>query len=450
MQEDNQTQNNTKTTGSVFSVKENELLSRIRWSPERDCISGEKKIHHGQLEILQGKKRFTTICAGTRFGKSQLCAYIALKKLFNKNTHTWIVAPTHSLAEKVFNWLNIFLNNGFPEDLKRGRIKVTRVMGKLAVRMPRLGSWIECKSAEFPTGLLGEELDLVIMDECSRMKGEIYDSYISQRLTSRKGEAIMISTPFGQNWFFKQRLKNKNEEDGTDFHFESRDNPYFPMDEWEREKKRLPKTVFDQEYRAICLRDAASVFRGVDKIIGGKLEDARSGHFYAMGVDLGKYQDFTVITVIDKSNHQLVHYDRFKDIDWNLQKDRIYESAKKYNHARVVIDSTGVGDPITEDLGRMGLCIDDYKYTNKSKRQLIDKLSIFIEQKRITIPHIDTLVDEIEAFGYKRTDSGNIQYSAPEGLYDDSVNSLALCVWNLNENPVKGGGEPMIFRHTKY
>ena len=437
-------QKNTKKDTNVFSEKELELLERIRWSPLYP------KKHEAQLRILTEKRRFTTICAGTRFGKSQLCAYIALKKLFNKGTHTWIVAPTHALSEKVFNHLVVFLNNGFPGDIQRGRIKITRVMGKLAVRHVRLDSWVECKSAEFPTGLLGEELDLVIMDECSRMKGEIYDSYVSQRLTSRKGEAIMISTPFGQNWFYKQHLKNKESEDGSDFHFESRDNPYFPPEEWDREKARLPKAVFDQEYRALYLRDAAAVFRGIDRITKGELKDPIQGHFYAMGVDLGKYQDFTVITIIDKSNHHLVYYDRFKDVDWNLQKDRIYAAAKKYNGARIVIDSTGVGDPITEDLGRMGLCIDDFKYTNKSKRQLIDKLSIFIEQIRIIIPPIDTLVDELEAFGYKRTDSGNIQYSAPEGLYDDSVNSLALCVWNLNENPVKGGGEPLIFRHTKY
>jgi len=443
--------NDVKLLGNEFTEKELGLMKRIRWSPIWDYEHQVKKVHTPQIEILKDKKRFTTICAGTRFGKSQMCAYIALKKLLKKRTHTWIVAPTHSLSEKVFNWLVIFLNNGFPEDIQRGRIKITRVMGKLAVRIPRLNSWVECKSAEFPTGLLGEELDLVIMDECSRMKGEIYDSYISQRLTSRKGEALFISTPFGQNWFFRQRQKNRESDDGVDFHFESRDNPYFPMDEWEREKARLPKDVFDQEYRAVCLRDAAAVFRGIDAIIDGVLEEPQREHFYTMGVDLGKYQDFTVITIIDRSNHHIVHFDRFKDIDWNLQKDRIFEAAKKYNHARIVIDSTGVGDPITEDLGRMGLAIDDFKYTNKSKRQLIDKLSIFIEQKRITIPRVETLIGELEAFGYKRTDSGNIQYSAPEGMYDDCVNSLALAVWNLNENPVgEGGGDPIIFRGTKY
>jgi|TARA_Y100000296_G_C5177296_1_gene260854 phage terminase large subunit-like protein len=423
----------------MFSNKEIELQERIRWTP-----------HNPQKEILTGIKRFTVICAGTRFGKSQLCAYLALKKLFNPGTHIWIVSPTYDLSKKVFEHLNTFLGNGFPEDLKRGRIKIQRAAGKLSVRHVRFQSWVECKSAEFPTGLLGEELDLVIMDECSRMKGEVYNSYISQRLTSRKGSALFISTPFGQNWFYQQHIQNKDAEDGVSFHFTSKNNPYFPIDEWEREKKRLPMDVFNQEYEAAFLRDAAAVFRGVKEIVSGEVKNPEKSNFYVMGVDLGKYQDFTVLSVINRRNHQLVHFDRFKDIDWNLQKARIYETAKKYNGARITIDSTGVGDPITDDLRRMGLAVDDFKYTNKSKTQLIEKLSIFIEQKRFNIPPIEVLIDELEAFGYKRTDSGNIRYSAPEGLHDDCVNSLALAVWQLSENPNKKNEEAMIFKHPKY
>lgn len=427
-----------KTTEN-FTQREIELQKSIRWQP-----------HEAQVDILKNMKRFTVICAGTRFGKSQLCAYLALKKLLNRGTHTWIVSPTYDLSKKVFEHLNTFLGNGFPEDLSRNRIKISRVAGKLAVRFPRLNSWVECKSAEFPTGLLGEELDLVIMDECSRMKTEVYDSYISQRLTSRKGSAMFISTPFGQNWFYRQHIYCKDSEDGASFHFRSKDNPYFPESEWEREKKRLPQDVFRQEYEAVFLRDAAGVFRKVREAVSGEQEAPQKGHYYMMGVDLGKRQDFTVISVIDRSSHHLVHFDRFKQVDWNLQKQRIFETAKKYNHARIVIDSTGLGDPITDDLRRMGLAVDDFRYTNKSKSQLVDKLTIWIEQGRLTYPDIEVLIDELEAFGYTKTDSGNIKYSAPEGLHDDCVNSLALAVWQLPENPVKEDVEPIIFKHTKY
>ncbi|MFA5197770.1 MAG: hypothetical protein WC437_05130, partial [Patescibacteria group bacterium] len=62
----------------------------------------------------------------------------------------------------------------------------------------------------------------------------------------------------------------------------------------------------------------------------------------------------------------------------------------------------------------------------------VEKLTIFIEQKHVTIPNNNILIDELEAFGYQLTDAGNVKYSAPQGLHDDAVMSLALAVWGLN------------------
>ncbi len=174
------------------------------------------------------------------------------------------------------------------------------------------------------------------------------------------------------------------------------------------------------------------MFRGVKDIIDDKaLSDVQKEHTYVIGVDLGKHQDFTVITVIDLYNNKVVHIDRFNELDWNMQKARITATAKRYNNARIILDSTGVGDPISDDLKRAGYVVDDFRYTNKSKQQLIEKLSIFIEQKMLNIPNNEMLLDELSAFGYSITDSGNMTYSAPEGAHDDMVNSLGLAVWGL-------------------
>ena len=151
-----------------------------------------------------------------------------------------------------------------------------------------------------------------------------------------------------------------------------------------------------------------------------------------MGVDLGKHEDFTVLTIIDKWNNNVVYWDRFKEIDYPFQKARIKAVALRYNNARIIVDSTGVGEPIRDDLSREGLFVDDFKFTNKSKKELIEKLSIFIEQKMLYIPPKDELTDELKAFGYHLTDSGNVVYKAPQGLHDDSVISLALSVWGLS------------------
>jgi hypothetical protein len=56
-------------------------------------------------------------------------------------------------------------------------------------------------------------------------------------------------------------------------------------------------------------------------------------------------------------NGDLVAFDRFNQIDWTFQKARITALAERYR-AKIIMDSTGVGDPIFEDLKRAGLSIE--------------------------------------------------------------------------------------------
>jgi hypothetical protein len=234
---------------------------------------------------------------------------------------------------------------------------------------------------------------------------------------------------------------------GYAFHFKTVDNPYYPPEKYEEARKILPSQVFEQEYEASFLPDAAAVFRGIDDIIKDNcLCDAVPNHRYLMGVDLGKHEDFTVLTVIDQYNNNVVYWDRFNSIEYPFQKKRIKAIADRYNNARVVVDSTGVGEPIKDDLEREGLFVDDFNFTNKSKKELVEKLSIFIEQKNLFIPNNQILIDELKSFGYKLTENHNVIYSAPQGLHDDCVMSLGLAVWELvgMANPKTALQEEMI------
>ena len=52
--------------------------------------------------------------------------------------------------------------------------------------------------------------------------------------------------------------------------------------------------------------------------------------------------------------------------------------SKHYNNALVMIDATGIGDPIVDDLLRAGVPVEPIKITEMSKKELIEKLSICI------------------------------------------------------------------------
>mgnify|MGYP001619364806 CR=1 FL=1 len=421
-------------------IADTKLQEMIRWSPlvywDEDKVFINKR-HEPQIQILDcfnsGAEKIV-IEAGTRFGKTEIASYLALKTFLEKlndvkkgkrdSVKIWIVAPSYELTKKVF------------ENIVKWFLTISpRSANEISYRpFPQIkiaeGVWIQGKSATEPESLLGEELDLLIIDEASRIKREIWESYLYARLTSRNGRVVMISTPFGQNWFHEEYLKTKLL--GSGFNFRTIDNPYFSVEKWEEAKKMLPERVFKQEFEASALPDAASVFRKVREAISDIcLSEPQSGHYYTMGVDLGKHEDFTVLTVVDRQHKKVVFWDRFKEIDYPLQKARIIATANKYNNARIVVDSTGVGQPICDDLRHLGMFVEDFHFSGKSKPELVEKLSIFLEQKHIIIPNNQILIDELEAFGYQLTESGNVTYEAPRGLHDDAVMSLALAIWTL-------------------
>jgi hypothetical protein len=407
-------------------INDKALLKKIGFEPTEP-----------QWDILKeaNEKRDITICAGTRFGKSKLCAYIAFKHLLADNQKIWIVSLTYDMSMKIFNYVLEFAS-AYNKELLRGA--TTRQPARFHIK--EWNSWIECKSADNEQSLMGEELNLAIIDEAARMKPDIWERFLSARLTSRQGKSFIISTPFGQNWFYDRYLRTKEAPDGASFHFTSKDNPYFPAGEWDRQKSILPKDIFDQEYEATFLSDAASVFRNIEECIKTDIyTEPMGGHKYYMGLDLAKFNDFTVITVIDATTHEMVYHDRFTKIPYTLQKERIDQVARKYG-STIIIDALNIGAAIGDELRALGRNVIDFKAVGTvskddnlkgSKQQMIEKLSMFLEQRNLYLLPVPELIDELKTYSYHLSPSGNLIYGAPEGYHDDCVSSLGLSIWPL-------------------
>jgi len=122
---------------------------------------------------------------------------------------------------------------------------------------------------------------------------------------------------------------------------------------------------------------------------------------------------------------------RFNQIDWNLQKAKIEIESYKYNKPQITVDSTGVGNPIAEDLERAGLNIEPFVFTENSRRQLLDNLALLIEQDKIKLPNDEGLINELEAFRFELTKNGKVKVAVPDGIHDDRVMSLAMACWGV-------------------
>ena len=385
-----------------------------------------------QEGIEADNHRFRVLACGRRWGKS-ICAmreaFQMLLRLYEKDNHRhrgWVISPTFPLVRE--DWL-------IAEELLKDAITHK---GTTDMRMDFYPfGFIEFKSAERDDeGLRGAGLDFAVIDEASRVSRKSWEQGIRPALSDKLGRAIFISTPKGRNWFYELWLKGQTDNpEIKSWRYTTFDNPYFPESEKTTIAETTPELILRQEYYADFLEDEATVFRNLDKCIRGSFELNNEKEKYSIGVDLGKSEDFTVITVVKESSGQLVYVQRMNKIDWSLQKQHIRAVCNNYRNNIVHIDSTGIGDPIEDDLNKSGLVVRGYKFTNTSKQVLIEQLIVAIEQGFISIPDCKEtrfLIDELKCFTYELLPSGKLRYTAPEGLHDDGVISLGLAIRGMS------------------
>lgn len=385
-----------------------------------------------QRELHEDSHRYKVVNIGRRGGKTEFVLNELLVSAIADPGLYWYVAPSYRQAKSI-SWvrLKVLLKDAY--DLWKFNEQ------ELYAEHISTGARIELKGADNEDSLLGVGLKGVVFDETARIRESVWTQIVRPMLADSKGWAIFISTPKGKNWFYDIFMKGaKGDPEWRSWKYPTSVNEYIDQAEIDQMKKDMPAVLFKQEVLAEFIDDSVGVFRGLTTCICGDLKDPVAGRFYVAGIDLAKYLDFTVITIVDSITREVVYQERFNDISWSEQKVRITQAVKRYNNAMCLIDATGVGDPIVEDLQNSGLSIHyedgkpGYKFTNQSKCRLIDQLSIAIEQRQITFPpELVTMIEELRVFEYVISEGGVIKYQAPEGKHDDCVISLALAVWGI-------------------
>ena len=295
------------------------------------------------------------------------------------------------------------------------------------------GSYLRLKGADHPDSLRGPNVVGVVFDEFAKQKVEAW-KIISPMITATKGWVWFVSTPIGKNHHYDYYLRGRSSDNPQwkSWYLKASESKLLPQEELEREYGDLGPEMYSQEYECAWLEGAGQVFRGVEHVLTSTPSGPLSNHLYVIGCDIAKLQDWTVITVFDRQNNKQVFQDRFQRIDWPLQRQRIAEISKLYNGAIVTIDATGIGDPLVDELNRMGVPVNPIKITEPLKREMIDKLQRWIQNKWFSLLYIKATVEELGDYAYKKGPTGKYQYSAPSGRHDDIVMALALAVIELN------------------
>lgn len=240
---------------------------------------------------------------------------------------------------------------------------------------------------------------------------------------------MFISTPKGRNWFWRlyQRGQDHLDNEWASWQRPTSENPYIVTPEIEAARRDLPERIFQQEYLAQFLEDAGGVFRRV--MAAATLPETATpvaDHQYVMGVDWGKSEDFTVIVVWDVTDQHLVALDRFNQIDYRVQRQRLGAMYERWRPTVIMAETNAMGEPIIEQLRADSLPVRGFTTTNATKAAIIEALSLAFERDAIRIVNDPVLIGELQAYEMTRLPSGNIRYGAPEGMHDDTVMAAAI------------------------
>ena len=209
------------------------------------------KPHKGQEKLHFSTKtsaRFFVMVCGRRFGKTTASAMEATFFASQPDKRIWLVGLSYDKADLMFREIWKLMVVGRSNDIIKASEKERYIKFKW-------GTTVEAKSADNPDSLVGEGLDLLIIDEAAKVKPRIWDMYLSPTLSDRKGKAIFISTPEGFNWLYDLYLLGKSDDLWESHQAPSWDNEYsFPsgtQDHFLIERKRnMSKELYDQEYGA--------------------------------------------------------------------------------------------------------------------------------------------------------------------------------------------------------
>jgi hypothetical protein len=344
------------------------------------------------------------------------------------------------------------------------------------------GSLICCQSASEGSNIEGDSYMLIIVDEAQDVGNFKYLKSISPMGAFYNATKILIGTSNTQKGFFLEAIIRNNREYNNggkrnhfeyDWHTVVKYNPRYAK-YIEGEKKRLGEDS-DEFQMAYCLKWILDRGMFVDpdlfdslkeESLGLSIMDTHKRHI--AGIDLGKKMDSTVVTIgeVDWDNPVLVEKSSEADIpdyvvydvcikawleiqgdNWEEQYQQIVDFLNNFNVDRVVVDSTGVGDPIYDRLrANFDAEVIPYVFNKSSKSELYKHFNTEIRNKRFHYPADETTQDTREYRKFvqqfldlEKSYSGQLMVVAhpdERDAHDDYPDSSALMMWGAKGDGV--------------
>jgi|TARA_R100000501_G_C2630530_1_gene125950 hypothetical protein len=401
-----------------------------------------------QQQVLDHKGNLT-LRTGRQVGKSEVVSEKA-KKFAKENPGAVIMIIAASQRQSSLLFEKVHANVAQDDDLDfLEKPTLTKILLKN-------GSKIYC----LPTGRTGHfirgfTIDLLIADEAAFIPETVWLAVTPMLAVSKKlrgmGHIILLSTPFGKGGYFYNSFTDN---DFRSFHVSSENCPRIPKDFLRKEKQRMTKAQYRQEYLGEFTDEWNQFFQTdlikkcMTFIEWNKKEDYNPSARYYLGVDIARYggdENGFIICELLGTKLKIVKCKATDRVSTTDTIGRITELENLWNFNKIFIDDGGVGGAITdvliEKFGRKVMGINnaskrvtvqgEEKKRGILKEDLYSNTLMLMETGRLKILADLSLLKSMKSITFEyKTESGMIKIF---GDYSHLTEALVRACWCIKE-----------------
>tara|TARA_B100000579_G_scaffold70957_1_gene53925 strand:+ start:1555 stop:3204 length:1650 start_codon:yes stop_codon:yes gene_type:complete len=417
------------------------------------------------------KNRFTICKLPRQSGKSTtIIAYLLHYVLFNGNVNVAILANKAATARDLLGRLQLAYEH-LPKWLQQGVMSWNK--GSLELEN---GSKILASSTS-ASAVRGGSYNIIFLDEFAYVPSNVAEQFFSSvypTISSGKTTKVMIvSTPHGMNMFYKLWTDAENER-----------NTYVPIEvhwsevpgrdeEWKKETiKNTSESQFNTEFeceflgsidtliiphklKTLAYLDPETSHKGLDVY-----ELPQKGRTYLLTADVsrGTSNDYSAFIVFDVSEvpYRIVAKYRDNEIKPLIFPSKIYDVAKAYNEAFVLVEVNDIGEQVANALqydmeydnlimasmrGRAGQILGGgfsggkaqmgVRTTKAVKKIGCSNLKQLVEDNKLIVQDYDC-INELSTFIVKGS-----SFEADDGCTDDLVACMFIFAWTTDQQYFK-------------
>ena len=381
----------------------------------------------GQRLVRRSAAPCRVLVAARQVGKSYLAAHLLIEvALGQPGSYSVLLTPTYLHARPAIDTLRkiCFDLAGCEWREQQKRFVFAN------------GSILQVFSADRPHAVRGPALSGILwVDEAAFLRPAAWEAALGALSSSQNPRKLLTTSPLGKNWVYDEFVCG--DAGNEPFRFRSADSPYVNQEEVARNRAKMTPERAAQEYDAEFVDGLLLVFPDVSQLFVRTFPNHTRTPRRALGIDLGKDQDWTVVVLITEFGEAEV-VGRWRHTSWPETESRILGLIDAHQVAITCVDKAYVGGYLIDRLRALGKSVLELATSSRQlKARVIETLRADVQHQRIHVlenEHADQLRYELGRFqATQHAVHGRLEtrYDSPEvrGEHDDCVIALALANW---------------------